>query len=1233
MSPAKDDTISSNIRSPSKRERESTPPPICIETTIDCDVEQYQCQKRNGRKRPRPSSTIEQNESEGPRFGAQKISSMKSVHTHTPTRRSIGCVNVHSTRDEGAKSSSTLEISKSIIPYSYNAETEDNFTPDSPVRSIVSCDADAADDISTKTDNYNADIKCNTIDNHFSRNSEQSVGECFAGNANAGDRSHLQFLHHHVSALRIEASLMPFKTLISRLMSNCTFNKKGIFNTPVDHAALGLNDYLTIIKRPMDLGTIKARVYANSYSRQDEVVNDIRLVFHNAMLYNPQNHPVNIAASNLLQIFEEGYASIRARNSEDVSVTSTSSSSHLLSTKARHTCQSCLGRRCGICREGCLTMEPSLLICAGPPCAGSRIRRGATYFCSTDGAKSWCQRCHSNLPAILPTEDGDTPNQVRYKRQLIKRKNDEDAVERWITCSQCRRGFHEVCVFHNEFGHNDGDYCCPFCKKTDEVDMNANGTSGSSTTSCDISSSVYTFVVGEKVPRALKSNLAGTYYDSSTLPHCSISRFIEEKVRETLLHLKCPEHSEKTLSIRIISDCQKSLSVPDVIRRHFQMQSRPHVGEQEDEESMVPSTTDYVSKAIALFQKIDGIDVCCFCMYVQEYEEQSGKNSESTQKKRVYIAYLDSVEHFRPRELRTHVYHEIIVSYLATAKARGFEFAHIWSCPPTRGNAFVFWSKPASQLTPNREHLLSWYHRLLNLSMRKGVVTDIESLYDFSFKPNNKISQARLTDEIRNMQARNDLTPCPPLLDGDFWMDEATRVHAASINRFLKSTAAAHHLEQKHSGDEIFLPKFPAPCPTIQVASLLRECIMTHKSAGPFCRPVNAAALKLVDYHKIIHRPMDLGTIHSRCLLGEYTTFQDTISDISLVFQNAMRYNPEGNIVHTMADELWKFTKLELNAIVRYWQSVGIGSRQTCGNDLDITYQDYGHVSMKLSSRLCSRSLDVQANIDDDDTVQQNNLASSIESKENTDDVIKALASNSNPLLSVTPNAIAKRMVGDDVWLLDKKHIVKKQKSKKKVDEPDPNKRKASWLGDEVGAAIRRMRTDFFVCYLKPLESMSEDEAYKNQAYARYISSFHNISSENGGSPIGSGNLYSGGQNIVDSRHGLLEFLQYRNFQFDTLRRAKYSTVMLLHYIQFPNTPGLMPQCTNCGERGLDMRWHKVNKAFDERRRSSPLLRTACVAMDRKELCSSCYSKMSERDQQLYVPIKICQSTQTVVRE
>jgi hypothetical protein len=91
------------------------------------------------------------------------------------------------------------------------------------------------------------------------------------------------------------------------------------FNKPVDPVALNVPDYFTVIKHPMDFGTIKvllvqAEKFFNKeqkqlkeevFSSRDEFIEDVRLVFSNATTYNRPGEDVYIMAESLLHYFEE----------------------------------------------------------------------------------------------------------------------------------------------------------------------------------------------------------------------------------------------------------------------------------------------------------------------------------------------------------------------------------------------------------------------------------------------------------------------------------------------------------------------------------------------------------------------------------------------------------------------------------------------------------------------------------------------------------------------------------------------------------------------------------------------------------------------------------------------------------------------------------------------------------------------------------------------------------------
>jgi len=98
--------------------------------------------------------------------------------------------------------------------------------------------------------------------------------------------------------------------------------------------------------------------------------------------------------------------------------------------------------------------------------------------------------------------------------------------------------------------------------------------------------------------------------------------------------------------------------------------------------------------------------------------------------------------------------------------------------------------------------------------------------------------------------------------------------------------------------------------------SKIVDKLIKHRLSWPFRSPVDPTAWGAVDYFDVIKQPMDLGTVNVKMAVGDYTSIDDFGSDVILVFQNAMTYNPPENQIHQMAKSLLqmfqkKFMKLK----------------------------------------------------------------------------------------------------------------------------------------------------------------------------------------------------------------------------------------------------------------------------------------------------------------------------------
>ncbi|XP_038899184.1 transcription factor GTE9-like isoform X2 [Benincasa hispida] len=112
--------------------------------------------------------------------------------------------------------------------------------------------------------------------------------------------------------------------LLKRVMSH---QYAWVFNTPVDVVKLNLPDYFTIIKHPMDLGTVKSKLSSGAYSSPLDFLADVRLTFSNAMTYNPPGNDVHIMADVLNSYFDMRWKAIEKKLPK--------SDGHALPTKSR----------------------------------------------------------------------------------------------------------------------------------------------------------------------------------------------------------------------------------------------------------------------------------------------------------------------------------------------------------------------------------------------------------------------------------------------------------------------------------------------------------------------------------------------------------------------------------------------------------------------------------------------------------------------------------------------------------------------------------------------------------------------------------------------------------------------------------------------------------------------------------------------------------------------------------
>lgn len=446
------------------------------------------------------------------------------------------------------------------------------------------------------------------------------------------------------------------------------------FRIPVDPEILGIPDYFDIVKNPMDLSTISEKLDNGSYKNPWQFCDDMWLMFDNAWLYNRKNSKVYKYCTKLSELFVEEINPVM--------------------------------RKMGYCCGQKLAFTPLALFCYGQSmCTIARDQpyyvyeaTSTQYGVTVSDRYTYCIKCFDALAETgisLSENPNDTSNMVP-KSKFSLMKNDQIDPEPFEQCKLCHRRWHRICALYSKKVFPEG-FICETCRTEKGLPKPENR------------------------------------FTAKKLPHCALSRFIEDRVNKYMKSNAAGKDCE--VIIRVLCATDKEVEVKPLMKQKY---GGPNG---------FPDKFPYRTKAIFAFEVIDDTEVCFFGLHVQEY----GSNCPPPNRRRVYIAYLDSVHFFQPRQLRTDVYHEILLGYLDYVHILGYTMAHIWACPPSEGDDYIFHCHPPEQKIPKPKRLQDWYKKMLDKGMSEHTVVDYKDIYK---------------------QAKDDNLTTPmslPYFEGDFW--------------------------------------------------------------------------------------------------------------------------------------------------------------------------------------------------------------------------------------------------------------------------------------------------------------------------------------------------------------------------------------------------------------------------------------------------------------------------------
>jgi bromodomain-containing factor 1 len=102
-------------------------------------------------------------------------------------------------------------------------------------------------------------------------------------------------------------------------------NEMQPFLYPVGELLRQVEGYSRVVRKPIDLLIIKNRIAESEYETPQQIDSDMKLMFKNAILFNPPDHEVHVHAKNMMAVWNERFKGLPPKEvprglSEDIGV-------------------------------------------------------------------------------------------------------------------------------------------------------------------------------------------------------------------------------------------------------------------------------------------------------------------------------------------------------------------------------------------------------------------------------------------------------------------------------------------------------------------------------------------------------------------------------------------------------------------------------------------------------------------------------------------------------------------------------------------------------------------------------------------------------------------------------------------------------------------------------------------------------------------------------------------------